>query len=197
MLLGLIVARVSQKSFGTFLRDEVFTPAGMAGAFVYESPGAAERRPLPDRVNALGYEKGQKGSWKASWGTAPARSEELLTVGDGGVWCSLEDMARWDAAVRAGKLLKPETMRRALTPSRTANGKTNNYGFGWTVFLDGSGRLTGYGHGGSWGGFRTTYHRDLASDRTTVLLSNRGDFNPGKFRSALDEAVKANLPAKW
>jgi CubicO group peptidase (beta-lactamase class C family) len=188
MLLALIVERVSGVSFGTFLHDEVFVPAGMKDSFVYEGPDAVPRHPAPGCVNAIGYEKKKKGRWEAAWGTPPSRHEQLLTVGDGAVWTNLEDMARWDAAVREGKLVKPEAMRLALTPSKTRDGKTNDYGFGWSLYFDG-GKLIGYGHDGSWGGFRTSYYRYLAADRTTVLLSNRGDFDPDKFWYALDDAV--------
>ena len=196
MLLALIVERVSGVSFGTFLRDEVFGPAGMKDSFVYEGPDAVPAHPAPGCVNAVGYEKGKKkGRWEAAWGAPPFRHEELLTVGDGAVWTNLEDMARWDAALRAGKLLKPETMRLALTPSKTRDGKTNDYGFGWGLYFDHD-KLIGYGHDGSWGGFRTSYYRSLAADRTTVLLSNRGDFDPDKFWYALDAVVEKGLTGK-
>src|SRR5262249_42541372 len=172
MLLALIVERVAKKSFGAVLRDELFVPAGMKHSFVYESPNAAPKRAAPGYIPAVGYEKGKKpGAWKDAWGAPPFRNEELLTVGDGGIWCNLEDLALWDAALRQGKLLKPATMQAALTPSKTRDGKTNDYGFGWSVYFDrASGKMHGYGHDGSWGGFRTSYYRSLASDRTTVLL---------------------------
>jgi CubicO group peptidase (beta-lactamase class C family) len=197
MLLALIVERVSGESFGTFLHDEVFVPAGMTDSFVYESPEAVPAHPAPGCVNAVGYEKAKKkGRWTAAWGTPPSRHEELLTVGDGAVWTNLEDMTRWDAAVRGGKLVKPETMRLALTPSKTRDGKTNNYGFGWALYFDDGGKLIGYGHDGSWGGFHTSYYRYVAADRTTVLLSNRGDFDPDKFWYALDDVVEKALAKK-
>jgi CubicO group peptidase (beta-lactamase class C family) len=196
MLLALVVQRVSGQSFGTFLHDEVLVPAGMKDSFVYEGPDAVPRHPAPGCVNAVGYEKAKKkGRWEAAWGTPPARHEQLLTVGDGAVWTNLEDMARWDAAVREGKLLRPETMKLALTPSKTRDGKTNDYGFGWALYFDG-GKLIGYGHDGSWGGFHTSYYRYLAADRTTVLLSNRGDFDPDKFWYALDDVVARAVARK-
>jgi CubicO group peptidase (beta-lactamase class C family) len=197
MLLALVVERVAKKSFGTFLRDEVFTPAGMKDSFVYEGPGAVPRRPAPGCVNAVGYgKKKKKGQWEEQWGAPPLRNESLLTVGDGGVWCNLEDMARWDAALRKGKLLEPATMQLALTPSKTHDGKTNGYGFGWALYFDDAGKMNGYGHDGEWNGFRTSYYRYLRADRTTVLLSNRGDFDTDKFWYALDEAVEKALAKK-
>ena len=78
------------------------------------------------------------------------------TVGDGAVWTNLEDMHKWDIAVRAEKLLKPATWKLALTPSKTRDGKTNDYGLGWGLYYDKPSELYGYGHDGSWGGFQTT-----------------------------------------
>ncbi len=40
ILLGLVIARASKRSFGTFMRDEVFGPAGMANTFVSGGPAA-------------------------------------------------------------------------------------------------------------------------------------------------------------
>ncbi|MDB5306399.1 MAG: pbpE 1 [Gemmataceae bacterium] len=197
MLLGLVVARVVKKSFGTFLRDEVFGPAGMAHSFVYESPDATPEKPADGCRPAVGYEwRRKKGAWEEAWGAPPVRAETMLTVGDGGVWTNLEDMARWDDAVRGNKLVKPATMQTALTPSRTRDGKTNTYGLGWDLYPDGAGGLTGYGHEGSWGGFRTSYYRHLASGRTTVVLSNRGDFDPDEFWYALDGLVEEHKTDK-
>lgn len=197
MLLGLVVERVARQSFGTFLREAVLTPAGMQNSFVYESPTAVPKQAGPASTPAIGYEWGKKRSaWRPSWGCPPARQETLLTVGDGGLWSNLHDMAQWDIALREGKLLKPATMQLALAPSKTRDGETNQYGLGWSLYPDGAGGLTGYGHDGSWGGFRTSYYRYLAADRTTVILSNRGDFDTDKFWYALDAVIEKHLAGR-
>ena len=196
ILLAVVVERASKKSFGTFLHDEVFVPAGMKHSFVYENPAAVLKPSTKGYIHALGYEKGKTKAWRETWGTRPAREETLLTVGDGAVWTNLDDMAQWDAALREGKLLKPETMKLALTPSKTRDGETNDYGFGWPVDLDKSGRMNGYGHEGFWGGFETLYDRQLVTDRTTVLLSNRGNFKTDKFWYTLNDVIEERLSKK-
>ncbi len=126
----------------------------------------------------------------------PLRQETLLAVGDGAIWSNLEDFVAWDTALRNGKLLKAETMKLALTSGKTRDGKPTDYGFGWGLFFDESGKLIGYGHEGSWGGFRTSYYRYLTADRTTVILSNRGNFDPDKFWYVLDAAVEKHSADK-
>ncbi len=191
MLLALAVARAAKASFGAFLRDAVFGPAGMADSFVYEAPDAPPKAPAAGCRPAVGYEREPRANaWEAAWGAPPVRAETLLAVGDGGVWTNLADMARWDDALRADRLLKPATMRLALTPSRTRDGKVNPYGLGWVLYPNASGGLNGYGHEGEWGGFNTSYYRHLESGRTTVLLSNRGGFDPDQFWYGLNGLVE-------
>ena len=105
-------------------------------------------------------------------------------MGDGAVWCSLDDMLQWDRGLREGTLVKPATWRQALLPSKTADGKTNDYGFGWQLEINDR-RLTGYWHDGSWSGFETTFYRSLADDRTIVLLGNHGDVVVDRFWKAI------------
>jgi CubicO group peptidase (beta-lactamase class C family) len=194
MLLGLMVERVSKRSFGKFLHEAIFVPAGMKDTFVYESPEAVrvESRRL---VHAIGYEKVKEKGWRAAWGTPPERHETMLTVGDGAIWTNLEDMAHWDRALRDHLLIKKKTMDLALTPSQTRDSKKNGYGFGWTVYLDDAGGMNGFGHEGSWGGFKTSYYRYVVADRTTVVLSNRGDFDPDKFWYALNDVIEKHSAA--
>jgi CubicO group peptidase (beta-lactamase class C family) len=100
MLLGLVVERVAKKSFGDALREEIFSPAGMKNTFVYSGPAAIPENVAPPCNSAVGYEMQDK-RWVARWGLPPARrQEEHLEVGDGAVWSNLEDMAKWDAALR-------------------------------------------------------------------------------------------------
>ena len=54
LLLASIIERVGKRSFGRFLRDEVFTPAGMEHSFIYEGPRAIPDNP-PGYAKAVGY----------------------------------------------------------------------------------------------------------------------------------------------
>jgi CubicO group peptidase (beta-lactamase class C family) len=189
MLLAVVIERVSKQSYADYLHDHIFTPAGMKNSFVYQTPKTvpAESGRL---IHAIGYEKAKKKPWKEGWGTPPARYEKMLTVGDGAVWTNLEDMAKWDKALRDHVLIREKTMQLALTPSKTTNGKKNDYGLGWLVYSDKSGKMNGFGHEGAWGGFQTSYYRYLVADRTSVILSNRGGFDPDKFWYALNDVLE-------
>src|SRR4029077_6289342 len=170
---------------------------GMKDAFVHQTYGAAPPHATFGVIDAVGYEKGNDGlPWKHSWGVPPLRREALVPVGDGGIWCHLEDLARWDAAMRAGRILKPATLKLALAPSQTGDGKRNAYGLGWSLYFNKAGKMIGYGHNGLWRGFRTNYYDYVIEDRTTAILSNRGDFDPDRFWYALEAVLEKHRPVR-
>jgi CubicO group peptidase (beta-lactamase class C family) len=170
MLLGLIIERATSKPYGEVLRDEIFVLAGMKNTFVYAGPTGIPANATGPCNNAVGYEREDK-RWVASWGFPPGFPQpEHLEVGDGGIWSNLEDMANWDTALRTNKLLKPASMKLALTGSQRNKG----YGLGWQLYREDDGSLYGFGHDGYWEGFNTNYYNYLTGNHTVVLLSNRG-----------------------
>jgi len=170
MLLGLLIERAAKKPFGEFLREAIFAPAGMKSTFVYSGPASIPANAAPPCNDAVGYESESK-KWVASWGFPPGyRQPDHLEVGDGAIWSNLEDMANWDTAVRTHKLIKPATMKLALTDSS----KKKGYGLGWQLYRENDGSLYGFGHDGYWEGFNTLYYNYLTKEHTVVLLSNRG-----------------------
>ena len=171
MLMAILIERAAKKSFGEVLRDEIFVPAGMKNTFVHSGPGSIPANSAPPCNNAIGYEK-DDGEWAASWGLPPAfREADHLEVGDGAIWSNLEDMAKWDTALRTNALIKPTTMKLALTGSA----KNKGYGLGWQLYHEDDGSLYGYGHDGYWEGFTTMYYNYLTGKHSVVLLSNRGN----------------------
>ena len=193
LLLAVIASRITRKPFGMFMHDEIFKPLGMTHSWIYDRPAAHLRHPTLGDVNAPGYEKDDRGNWEVSWGSPPFRNESILTCGDGSLWTSLEDLILWDKGLREGKLVKPETWAEATTPSKTRNGKTNGYGYGWDLDLDDSGELLSFGHNGSWGGFKTQYNRFPKTDRAVFVLINRGDLSSGDVADAVAEVVDEEM----
>jgi CubicO group peptidase (beta-lactamase class C family) len=186
MLMALVIERAAKKPFGDVMRDEIFVPAGMKNTFVHSGPGSIPKHTAPPCNDAIGYEK-TDGSWVATWGLPPAFHEaDHLEVGDGAIWSNLEDMANWDTALRTNKLLKPATMKLALTGSK----KNKGYGLGWQLYHEDDGSLYGYGHDGYWEGFNTMYYNYLTDKHTIVLLSNRGhEIDLDKFWDKLSALI--------
>ena len=93
VVLGLIVAKVSGVPFGDFLRQRIFSPLGMNSTIAYEKG--------KNEVARRAYGHGPDGkSWKET-----DQSPTSATLGDGGVYSSLDDLAKWDDALRLHALL--------------------------------------------------------------------------------------------
>ena len=170
-VLAMIVEKVSGKPFGQFLHERIFTPLKMNNTLAYEKG----KNEVPHR--AFGHTQ-EKNGWRDT-----DQSPTSAVLGDGGIYSSIDDLAKWDGAIREHRLLNEAEMVPALTPAPTSNGpprlpsgKEVKYGFGW--FLDpykGHNRMA---HDGETIGFLTTIQRFPQDDLTIVVLANRSDVNP-------------------
>lgn len=154
-LLALVVQRASGEGFAQFLRERIFTPLGMTGTLAYEA-GVSE---VPRR--AFGY---------SAAGNAWRRTDQSLTsavLGDGGVYSSIDDLARWDAALDDSRLLPQRLLQQAFRPATATDDPQVAYGFGW--------RITGetLWHSGETLGFRNVIVRWPRRHFTVIVLTNR------------------------
>jgi CubicO group peptidase (beta-lactamase class C family) len=164
-LLALIVQRASGKSFATFLRERVFMPLGMSHTVAYvEGISTVSNR-------AFGYTM-KDGVW-----TRRDQSTTSAVLGDGGIYSSIDDLAKWDAALYDTRLLSDDSRRLAFTPHTATDQPDVKYGFGW--------RITGetLWHSGETAGFRNVIVRNPSRKLTVVLLTNRD--NPAPYETAL------------
>lgn len=171
VVLGLIVEKVSGKSFGQFLHDRIFAPLHMTNTLAYEKG----KNEVPHR--AYGHTK-EKNSWRET-----DQSSTSATLGDGGIYTSLNDLEKWDRALGDYTLLSAAEMRPALTPveptggpAKNADGSPVSYGFGW--FLDPYHGHKRMWHDGETMGFRTTIQRFIDDHLTIMILANRTDISP-------------------
>ena len=172
--LAMIVEKVSGKSFGQFLQERIFTPLKMTNTLAYEKG----KNEVPSR--AYGHTK-EDGTWRET-----DQSSTSAVLGDGGIYSSLDDLAKWDRALREHTLLSEEEMKPALTPvqptsgaSTDAAGEKVSYGFGW--FLDPYRGHKRMWHYGETVGFRTVIERFPDDQLTIIVLANRADADSQAF----------------
>jgi CubicO group peptidase (beta-lactamase class C family) len=164
-MLALIVEKASGKAFQDFLRERIFEPLGMYDTLAYVAEGPA----VPNR--AFGYTQ-VDGKWQ--------RTDQSLTsavLGDGGIYSSIDDLAKWDAASYDHRLLSDTSRKLAFTPWTKTDDATVQYGFGI--------RLTGetQWHSGETIGFRNVIVRYPKRRLSVIVLTNRND--PEPYRMAL------------
>lgn len=168
--LAMIVEKVSGKPFGQFLHDRIFAPLKMDNTLAYEKG----KNEVPNR--AYGHSKTDKGLQETD------QSPTSAVLGDGGIYSSIDDLAKWDRALREHTLLSETQMQPALTPVHVTNGlptsegRNVSYGFGW--FLDPYKSHRRMWHDGETIGFRTTIQRFPDDNLTVIVLANRTDVNP-------------------
>ena len=164
VLLGLIVERVSGKTFPAFLRTRIFAPLGMT-ATVAHIEGSDT---VPHR--AYGY------SPRAGGFTATDQSVTSATLGDGGIYTNVDDMVRWDRALYGTDLVDAATLKVATTPPVLPAGAQTEYGFGW--FVDTYRGEKRWRHTGSTSGFSNAIQRLPDRHLTVVVLTNRSSGEP-------------------
>lgn len=185
VVLGLIVAKVSGKPYGGFLHARIFAPLKMNHTSVFQKG----KNEVTNR--AFGHSKENKTLKETD------QSPTSATLGDGGIYSNLEDLAKWDDALRNHTLLSEKEFQPALIPVKLNDGsephwpkevnddnlhpgKPVSYGFGW--FLDPYQGRQRMWHTGSTMGFRTVIERFTGgSGLTVIILCNRTDFEPEKL----------------
>ena len=181
VVLGLVVAKASGQSYGDFLYARIFVPLRMDHTIVYQKG----KNEVANR--AFGHSKEGDALKETD------QSSTSATLGDGGIYSNLEDLAKWDDALRNHTLLNEKEMQPALTPVKLNDGsqphwpkesnddnlhpgKPVSYGFGW--FLDPYQNHPRMWHTGTTMGFRTVIERFTADNLTVIILCNRTDLDP-------------------
>jgi CubicO group peptidase (beta-lactamase class C family) len=188
VVLGLVVAKASGQSYGDFLRARIFAPLHLEHTMVYQK-GENEVAHRAFGHSQVAVDHGAQTPLFHETDQSPTSA----TLGDGGIYSNLLDLAKWDDALRNHTLLSAQEMKPALVPARLANGqptvwpaeanddnldpgKPVSYGFGW--FLDAYRGHPRMWHSGSTMGFRTIIERLTADHLTIIILSNRTDLDP-------------------
>jgi len=176
VLLGAVIEKVSGKTYEDFVEQEIFKPLGMT-----RSSYGRNTEVVPGRVE--GYDEGKDGYTRARYlsMTQPYAAGSLLST--------VDDLARWSDALWAGKVIKPESLKRMLTPAKLSSGRSTRYAYGLGV-----GEYAGktlVEHGGGIFGFVSDTLRVPDEGIFVAILSNNADSNPQPEALAFRIAAKA------
>jgi len=156
-LLGLLIEKETGKSYEDVIKERILTPLGMTHTVSCDpyalTPGRASRYMMlgPRLVNSP--------------------STKPTAAFSAGLWLSnVEDMAKWDAALREHKFLKPASYEEMWTALRLPSGGRRPYGLGWFV-----GSMNGHRviwHPGNSGGYSATLTRFPDDNLSVIVLVN-------------------------
>lgn len=163
-LLGMILEKAGGKPYETLLQERIFTPLGMTRTRSCD-PDAI----IPNRASSYSWTgKGYRNMFPLDKSAAFSAGFLVSTV---------EDMAKWDAALYTEKLLKKSSLDQMWTQAKLTDGKTADYGFGWGVAKRNGHRAIE--HGGGTAGFVSNISRYVDDKLTVIVLTNCNNANPG------------------
>lgn len=176
-LLALIVECASGQRYAEFLRTRIFQPLGMHATIAYE-----------DRISAVAHRAYGYSAGNGSW-TRTDQSPTSAVLGDGGIYSSIDDLAKWDAALYDERLLSAASLQQAFAPATPTDDPDVEYGYGW--------RITGetLWHSGETIGFRNVIVRYPQRRVTVVVLTNRDD--PEPYALAKEIAATVLNDMRW
>ena len=118
-VLGCVLEGAASENYVDFVKENVFMPAGMAETQPDNFFDVVQHR-------TRWYHKGKSGAVENA-----GVLDSSYKIPGGGLISSADDMARFEIAVMADKLLKPATRTLMWTPQKAADGSQNGYALGW------------------------------------------------------------------
>jgi len=169
VLLSILVKRVSGQSLREFTDQAIFGPLGMSNSHFRDD------HTMLVKNRALAYSP-RAGTW---WLNVPG----FDVVGDGGLYTTAEDMAKWARNFDDHTVGGDELAARVLTRGRLNSGDSIPYAYGLS-----HGTYRGQPvieHGGAYGGYRTELLRFPAQRFAVVTLCNSSAANPAQLSQAV------------
>jgi len=161
-LLGAIIEKVSGISYQAFMQQKIFQPLQMNCTEIESTASSV--------ATAIGYTQGRNGITKVpyysmSWPFAA-----------GAMRTSVDDLVRWDNAIRIGALLRRESWERMAKDFKLIDGSHAGYGYGWFIRkFRGNDTLE---HGGDIGGFSADTWRYPEDQIFIAVLANSDSHEP-------------------
>jgi len=163
-LLALVVENVAGMRFAQFLHDRIFAPLGMRGTVAHEDGLDT----VPNRAYGYTLDSGRF--------VPTDQSVTSATLGDGGVYTSVDDLVEWSRALATEHLVDQATLRLATQPPVLPGGAETQYGFGWFVDVYRGERR--WRHTGESSGFTNAIQRFPDRGLTVIVLTNRNGGTP-------------------
>ncbi|MFI5256849.1 MAG: serine hydrolase domain-containing protein, partial [Gemmatimonadales bacterium] len=164
-LLGKIVEQVSGKPLRVFADERIFQPLGMTHTHFHDDPGHV----MKDR--AMSYESDGHGGFRISY------LQNFDKTGAGGLYSTVEDLAKWDANYYSHRVGGDSLQRMIHTRGVLANGDTLIYAFGNEVSTYRGLRTDE--HGGAMMGYKAHFLRFPDQQLSVIETCNLGSIDPG------------------
>lgn len=177
-LLGMLIEKLSGKTYSEFLTENIFLPLGMYNTGVDDEKKIVENK-------ASGYYLNGNDLIHCNY------INMNLILSSGAMYSTVEDLLIWNQAITNDKLLSRKSIEKMNTPYK------NNYGYGVAINFNGNRRDVH--HDGGCEGFLADIHRYVDDNFAVVVLSNYGFTAINKLCSVITSIVfgeKYEMPVK-
>lgn len=174
--LASLIEKVSGRNFKEFMNQSIFKPSGMTNT---SAEFSTDYRAIKDLDLAMGYVYDSISKKKIVAYDSPQNNFIYWLggfYGDGSVVSTIEDLLKWDKALYEGKIIHPESLKKAMTPTKLNNENLADawgtfYGFGWFLYdSEKFGRVQT--HSGGHPGYSSKLTRCPDKNLTIIILSN-------------------------
>lgn len=175
-ILASIIERVSGKTYGDFLSQNIFKPLNMNSTFVYNR----REKPRSLKNYATGYVWANN-TFNKVVSEDPAYDDKMVfyidgVVGHAKVNSSVNDLFKWITSLKTNSLLTRKEFDEMTEVTQTSTGKSIPYGYGFDVSKKQD--KFSFGHTGSWDGYTSFIYQNVIKDRSIIILEN---FNLGTY----------------
>jgi hypothetical protein len=159
LLLGYLIDKISGEKYPQFLKENIFTPLGMADSGYDLNSSLIVHR-------AAGYTATKTGEIQNT-----GYIDMTIPYSAGALYSTTRDLLKWERGLFGGNVLKAESLKKMITPFK------ENYGFGLFISsVDGHKKID---HEGGIEGFNTYVGYYPDDQLTIVVLANLNGGAPG------------------
>jgi CubicO group peptidase (beta-lactamase class C family) len=180
-VLAAVIEVASGRSYGDYLHERLFMPAGMRHSGFRVTPGDAA-------LLARGY------TADGAWGTPldhplAADGPWWNLRGNGGILSTTGDLYRWHLALAGDSVLARPQREKHVTPYvREGRAGTTDYAYGWSIGKSPTGKRE-ISHIGGNSAFESDFRRYVDDDVVIVLSGNGVDFSALAIGDHLENRV--------
>jgi CubicO group peptidase (beta-lactamase class C family) len=171
ILLGIIIEKVTHKSYFQVVRENIFKPLQM-----YHTGFDFTDLKSPDK--AIGY--------SSDFSTAVGIVDSSVSFAAGAIYTTVGDLYKWDQALYTNRLVSQALLQKAFTPYKS------NYGYGWQITTEHNKKVTE--HGGGITGFVSFILRVPEDQLCIITLSNLPSRTPEIIANQINGLFNGEKP---
>jgi CubicO group peptidase (beta-lactamase class C family) len=177
LLLGEIVKRATGKSLREFAEENIFRPLGMKHTHFHDN----RFHVVKNRANA--YSQQRDGELTFDW------SMNYATVGNSGLYTTVEDLFLWDQNLYENRLARPDLIDQLVTPGMLTDGTELHYaGLNFGHYRG----VRHISHDGGIMGFRANFVQFPELQLSVICLCNLSSIDPIQLPGQVAELYVAD-----